>query len=79
MHTTKIKTSGQFSISAPQQKNTQNYRDEVYYRKHPDEDHLDHVHRLIKMGFRSETIEKHTGIPAESVRYVMSRNGYFVK
>ena len=79
MHTTKIKTYGLFSQSARQPQNLITSNDEVYYRKRPDEDHLDHLHRLIKLGFRSETVEKHTGIPAESVRYVMSRNGHFVK
>jgi hypothetical protein len=79
MYGTKIKTHGLFSPSKPQPKNMPSSSGEAYYRKHPDEDHLDHVHRLIKMGFRSETIERHTGIPAESVRYVMLRNNYFVK
>ena len=46
------------------------------YRQRDYEDQLDHLHRLAKMGCRPETIERHTGIPLESVEYVLIRNGY---
>ena len=40
------------------------------------EDVLDFCHRLAKLGCRPQTIAGHTGLPLESVEYVLIRNGY---
>ena len=46
------------------------------YQQRESEDRLDFLHRLAKLKCRPETIAGHTGIPLESVEYVLIRNGY---
>ena len=46
------------------------------YQQRESEDQLDFCHRLAKLGCRPATIAHHTGLPLESVEYVLIRNGY---
>ena len=46
------------------------------YQQRESEDVLDFCHRLAKLGCRPQTIAGHTGLPLESVEYVLIRNGY---
>lgn len=46
------------------------------YQQRLNEDVLDFCHRLAKLGCRPQTIAGHTGLPLESVEYVLIRNGY---
>jgi hypothetical protein len=79
MYKTQTKIYGLFSQSVPHKQSSKNSVNPVFFRKRPDEDHLDFMHRLIRLNFRAETIAHHTGFPVESIQYVMSRNGFLVK
>ena len=46
------------------------------YMQRESEDELDFLHRLAKLGCRPATIAGHTGLPLESVEYVLIRNHY---
>lgn len=51
-------------------------RSRCIYSKRETEDYLDHLHRLLGLGLKTETVAVWTGFPSESVDYVRRSNGY---